>query len=172
MTLSMKHLVQASFVVAALALCLPVVAQEDTAAVDTATVATAEQQPYGTYLVDAAGMSLYLFMADDKAEGSTCYDACAKAWPPLLTDGEPMVDGMAKAELLGTIQRKNGATQVTYNGWPLYYFVKDDEPGDAMGQDIKGFGAEWYLVTPQGEPLRTEEHGAEDGDASSGDNGG
>lgn len=128
----------------------------DAAAVDTATVTTAKQDPYGVYLVDAAGMSLYLFKADTQGQGSTCYDACAEIWPPLLTKGSPEAGGKAKPDLLGTIKRKNGATQVTYNGWPLYYFAKDDEPGDTRGQDVHGFGGEWYLVAPDGTVIHAE----------------
>lgn len=122
----------------------------DTAAVDMATISTAKKSPYGVYLVDAAGRSVYLFKADTQGEKSTCYDGCAKVWPPVLTAGKPKVAGQAKAKLLGTIKRKNGATQVTYNGWPLYYFAKDQEPGDTKGQDVHGFGAEWYLLGPDG----------------------
>lgn len=156
MTVSMQRIMQTSLAVAALALCLPAAAQKDMAAVDQATVATVKQHPHAAYLVDSAGWSVYLFKADAGAEGSTCYDKCAEMWPPLLTDGKPMVSGLANEELLGTIERKNGATQVTYKGWPLYYFVKDDEPGDTTGQDIKGFGAEWYLVTPEGTAMEIE----------------
>ena len=46
--------------------------------------------------------------------------------------------------------------QVTYNGWPLYYFIKDKAPGDTMGQDVKGFGAEWYLVMPSGKEVHSK----------------
>ena len=46
--------------------------------------------------------------------------------------------------------------QVTYNGWPLYYFVKDKQAGEATGQDVKGFGGEWYLVKPQGTKLESK----------------
>ncbi|MDN5863847.1 MAG: hypothetical protein L0I62_01315 [Gammaproteobacteria bacterium] len=128
----------------------------DTAAVDTAIVATATQTPYGSYLVDAAGISLYLFKADSRGGKSTCYDRCAEVWPPLLSDGEPEAGGQAKAGLLGTIERRNGSTQVTYNGWPLYYYAPDDEAGDTKGQDVHGFGAEWYLVTPAGSVVHAE----------------
>jgi hypothetical protein len=48
-------------------------------------------------------------------------------------------------------------TQVTYNGWPLYYFASDVEPGHTRGHDIEGYGTEWYLVTPEGEKAG-EEH--------------
>lgn len=152
------YIVRATAILTLLVAAGQVAAQEETAAVDKATVSTAEQQPYGAYLVDSAGWSLYLFKADVQGKKSTCYNACAQVWPPLLTEGEPQVSQEAKEALLGTIERKNGSTQVTYNGWPLYYFAKDDEPGETKGQDIAGFGAEWYLVTPQGKPAHEEGH--------------
>jgi predicted lipoprotein with Yx(FWY)xxD motif len=43
--------------------------------------------------------------------------------------------------------------QVVYNQHPLYYFVKDQGPGQTAGQDVHGFGGEWYLLTPEGEKL-------------------
>lgn len=135
----------------------------------TATVSTATKSPYGTYLVDAEGMSLYLFKADVQGEKSVCYDKCAKFWPPLLTEGEPMAAGEAMAGMLGTIERKDGSMQVTYNGWPLYYFIKDKAPGDTKGQDVHGFGGGWYLVSPQGEAIHAEASG---GGSSGSDNGG
>jgi predicted lipoprotein with Yx(FWY)xxD motif len=50
--------------------------------------------------------------------------------------------------------------QVTYNGWPLYYFAPDEQPGDTKGHEVDGFGAEWYVVTPEGEPLAAAEAAA------------
>jgi len=115
--------------------------------------ATAVQtDPEGRFLTDAEGMSLYLFEADSD-NTSTCYDACAEAWPPLLSEGQPTAGGQVDAAKLSTIERKDGTAQVTYDGWPLYYFVKDEAPGDTNGQDVEGFGAEWYLVAPDGEKL-------------------
>jgi len=114
---------------------------------DAATVSVTEG-----HLVGNEGMSLYLFEPDERS-ASTCYDACAAAWPPLITDGAPKAEGDAKASLLGAAARKDGAMQVTYNGWPLYYFVKDEKPGDTVGRDKKGFGGEWYLVEPSGEAM-------------------
>jgi predicted lipoprotein with Yx(FWY)xxD motif len=54
------------------------------------------------------------------------------------------------ATLLGTITRDDGSTQVTYNGWPLYYFHEDAAPGDTNGQ---GVGGVWFLVSPEGEAI-------------------
>ena len=69
--------------------------------------------------------------ADKQAQGGTkaesnCFDACAKAWPRLLTEEKPSAAGEpVRKSLVGTIKRNGGSTQVTYNGWPLYHFVKD-----------------------------------------------
>jgi hypothetical protein len=43
--------------------------------------------------------------------------------------------------------------QVTYNGHPLYYYVRDLGPGRTTGQHVSDAWGEWYLVTPQGAPL-------------------
>ncbi|HEX2256607.1 MAG TPA: hypothetical protein VHG92_07890 [Afifellaceae bacterium] len=122
----------------------------------------AEHEEHGSYIVDQKGMALYLFEADNRGgEGSqaesACRDDCATAWPPFLTEGDPQAHDELKGELLGTIERDEGATQVTYNGWPLYRFAADAEPGHTRGHDIETHGAEWYLVTPEGEKAG-EEH--------------
>jgi len=113
-------------------------------------VAAAKVGDLGTILVDSAGRTLYDFHKDEDAT-SSCYGACAGAWPPLLTEGEPQAQGPADRSLLGTTKRKDGTMQVTYNGWPLYTYVGDTSPGEANGNDIDQFGAEWYALQPDGE---------------------
>ena len=116
-----------------------------------ATVNVAEVGTYGQALVDSEGRSLYLFTNDTQNSGaSSCMDDCLVEWPPLLTDGEPVAGAGVDAAMLGTITRDDGTTQVTYNGWPLYYFVDDAAPGDALGQ---GLGDVWFLVTSTGEAI-------------------
>lgn len=114
-----------------------------------------KQQPYGEYLVNADGRALYMFEKDPKGQ-STCYDACAAAWPPMLTSGKPQTGQAVKASLVGTIERKGGQTQVTYNGMPLYYYVKDQGPGTATGQDVHDQFGGWYLVSPAGRKIEAE----------------
>jgi len=106
---------------------------------------------FGSYLAEG-GRALYMFTADPKGS-SGCYDACAQAWPPVLTQGQPSAGQGVDKSKLGTIQRKDGAMQVTYNGMPLYLFVKDQSAGSTAGQEIHGFGGEWYLVSPSGEKI-------------------
>ena len=133
---------------------LPALGQTTSAA----KVAVQQSEEYGPYLVDADSRALYLFTIDRQGGGdaeplSRCYDACADAWPPLLVEGEPQAGDQVDASLLGTFERDDGRSQVTYNGWPLYYFVQDQGPGEATGQDKHGFGGEWYLLTPGGQKV-------------------
>ena len=102
----------------------------------------------GKILVDAKGMTLYLF-EKDRRNKSACAGACAKVWSPLLVKGKPTAGGGVKASLLGTTRRKSGV-QVTYNGHPLYHFSGDKKPGDARGEGSKAFGAEWYVLSAKG----------------------
>lgn len=123
---------------------------------------TAEDADLGSYLTDADGRAVYLFKADS-AGTSACYGECADAWPPLV-GADPQAGEGVEASLLGTIEREDGQMQVTYGGHPLYYFVRDEGPGQTQGQDVMGFGAEWYLVTPEGEAVHSKEHEMEEED--------
>lgn len=104
----------------------------------------------GKVLVDTKGLTLYYFQKDQGGK-SACYGACEKGWPPLTTEGAPQAGEGAMASKLGTTERKDGTTQVTYAGWPLYTFVEDKKPGEDNGTDSKAFGASWYPLHPNGE---------------------
>jgi predicted lipoprotein with Yx(FWY)xxD motif len=117
-----------------------------------ATVSTGTASGAGKVLVDSEGLTLYYFEKDTKGgDASTCSGACAEAWPPLTTEGAPKAEGGAESSLLGTIERSDGTTQVTYAGWPLYTFVSDRQPGEDNGTDSKAFGAAWYPIHANGE---------------------
>ncbi len=113
-------------------------------------IKVARKEGVGTFLVDSQGRALYLFLADTPTR-SACTGGCANNWPPLLTIGTPQAGEGVDASKLGTLVRDDGTTQVTYNGHPLYYFAGDSQAGDTNGQ---GVGSKWYLVSPDGEPLR------------------
>ncbi len=113
------------------------------------TIAVASNAKLGQILVDAAGKTLYLFVADS-GSSSTCYTTCAQIWPPVLTSGPPQAGTGASASLLGTTTRNDGKTEVTYAGHPLYYFVQDKAMGDATGKGVNGFGGPWWVVSPSG----------------------
>jgi predicted lipoprotein with Yx(FWY)xxD motif len=104
----------------------------------------------GTILTDADGRTLYVFLSDSEGE-STCYQDCAQSWPALETEGDPVAGEGVEASLLGTAERTDGALQVTYGGSPLYYFADDAEAGETNGQ---GIGDVWFVISPEGEPVR------------------
>ena len=53
---------------------------------------------------------------------------------------------------IGAAARADGSDQVTYNGWPLYYYAADEKPGDTKGQDVGGV---WFVVTTDGGAVYT-----------------
>ncbi len=116
-----------------------------------ATVDLGKNDALGSFLVDDKGMTLYLF-TKDTPNTSNCYGKCAAAWPPLLTNGKTVASSGVDASKLGTTTRTDGSTQVTYNGWPLYYFAKDKAPGDVNGQDV---GSVWFVVSPSGDKIES-----------------
>ncbi|HEX6033188.1 MAG TPA: hypothetical protein VFY83_02095, partial [Anaerolineales bacterium] len=116
-----------------------------------AVVNLSQNDELGSFLVDEKGMTLYLF-TKDTPNTTVCYEKCAVAWPPLLTAGDPVAGEGVDASLLGTTERTDGTVQVTYNGWPLYYYEKDKAPGDVIGQDVGGV---WYVLSPAGEMIKT-----------------
>ena len=121
---------------------------EPAASEDAATIKAASGA-LGSMLVDAEGRTLYLWEAD-KGGASTCEGPCAEAWPPVTTVGDPQAGDGVDAKLLGTTKLADGTLGVTYNGHPLYYFQGDAEAGQANGQGSNGFGAPWWVVSPQG----------------------
>jgi predicted lipoprotein with Yx(FWY)xxD motif len=101
----------------------------------------------GKVLVNSHGRTLYLFTKDSGTK-SACSGACATAWP-LLRAGKPTAGSGVKAALL----RKNSHSQVTYNGHPLYTFIKDTKAGQTNGEGLVAFGGTWLAVSPAGKQV-------------------
>ena len=113
-----------------------------------ALITTKHDKKLGTILAyGPKKLTVYLFEAD-KGKSSSCSGSCAAAWPPVT--GKPTAAGGAMSPDLGTITRPDGSTQVTYNGHPLYLFIRDQDDGDAYGQGVKVFGAGWYTLSASG----------------------
>jgi predicted lipoprotein with Yx(FWY)xxD motif len=108
--------------------------------------------PLGAVLADAKGRTLYLFEKDTRGR-SSCYGPCATYWPPLLTHGKPTAGARLKSSLLGVTHRTDGTLQVTYAGHPLYRFAQDTRAGQAAGQNVDAFGAEWYVLSSAGKKI-------------------
>lgn len=116
------------------------------------TVIAIGESQYGTILFDGDRRAIYVFDAEEGPR-PRCYGDCATAWPPVLAKGDPRPgDGVVDASLIGTTERDDGATQVTYDGHPLYYY-RPDPPGEVLCQNVEEFGGLWLVVRPSGEPV-------------------
>ena len=114
----------------------------------TATVITTGDSEFGSILFDGQDQAIYIWEVEESAEAE-CYDGCAVAWPPVLTDGAPQAKGGVNSDLLGTTKRTDGSTQVTYDGHPLYYYEHEDA-GEVKCHNVSTHGGLWWVVQPDG----------------------
>jgi len=107
------------------------------AAANVQVVAGRDIAGHGTLLVATSNqMTLYTFDNDVAGSGvSACTGGCLANWPALtIAAGDTPTGGAGVTGTLATIVRAdNGATQVTYNGLPLYFFISDTAPGNTNG---------------------------------------
>jgi predicted lipoprotein with Yx(FWY)xxD motif len=114
---------------------------------------TLKNTRYGRILFDGKNRVLYGFTRDRRGGPSQCYGACAAAWPVYYSKGSLQAGRGVKRSLLGTVRRRNGRRQITYNGWPLYYYAHEG-PGEVKCQNVREFGGLWLVVKPDGKLLR------------------
>ncbi len=100
----------------------------------------------GSVMVGPDGRTLYGFTNDTEA-ASTCYDACADAWPPVIVDKDWAVAPGLDVGIFATTTRDDGSLQLVAGKWPLYYYAADTKPGDVSGQ---GSGDVWFVVAADG----------------------
>jgi len=126
------------------------------------TIGVEADSMYGNIL-ESNGKTLYAFSTDTSTT-SSCTGKCAVAWPPLETTGTPKLGAGVSASLVGHIMRPSGKMQVTYNGHPLYWFIKDikaSAPNTTLGEDVSAFGGVWYVVSAStGNPVTTAMSGS------------
>jgi len=117
------------------------------------TLTVAARPGEAVYLTDAAGRAVY-YIAGPNGAAVECTGECATEFDPVT--GKAVVatgDSTVKLALIGQVPGPNGATQVTYNGKPLYYH-RGDQAGDTKGQGMKAGNGEASLVTPNGDKVR------------------
>ena len=124
--------------------------------ITTSSIGTLKTQD-GVLVTGTGNRTLYYFKPDKATttsahgKSSTCYGPCANVWPPVLVTATPSVSSQAKAALIGVTKRKDGTTQVTYNGLPLYYYAADTKAGQVTGNHLKdGFGF-WGALLANGQ---------------------
>jgi predicted lipoprotein with Yx(FWY)xxD motif len=124
-------------------------AREDGAAKGTEVVLGDSE--FGEMLYDENDQAIYVFERDPSGK-SACYDECAVAWPPVPASGEPVAGEGIDASLLGTTERRDGNSQITYGGRPLYYYAHEG-PGEVRCHNVDLNGGFWWVVGRDGEPL-------------------
>jgi predicted lipoprotein with Yx(FWY)xxD motif len=127
----------------------PAPAQAETDSADL----TVRSTRFGRILFDGRDRVLYAFTRDRQGGPSQCYDECATAWPVYFAEESPRAGEGVEQSLIGTTKRRDGRLQVTYDGWPLYYYV-DDGPGEVLCQNVREFGGLWLVVEPSGRLVR------------------
>jgi len=116
----------------------------------TGTRIVASDSEFGRMLFDGTGQAIYLFDVETTSK-PTCYDACAEAWPPVLTSGDPIAGPGVEGSLLATTKRADGTVQVTYNEHPLYVYAHEGKH-EVKCHDIFLNGGNWFVVQPGGDP--------------------
>jgi predicted lipoprotein with Yx(FWY)xxD motif len=120
-----------------------------------AMVQVGRSEGIGAVLIDSAHKTLYRFSEDVRGSGAThCYGKCARVWYPKPSaetplSGSPSID----PSLLGTITRKDGYNQATYDGWPLYTYIRE-KSWKSAGAGRKAFGGTWYPLRANGESVK------------------
>ena len=105
----------------------------------------------GEVMVGANGHTLYAF-TDDPEKQSSCFDACAQAWPPLTVPDDFTISPELQASGASTIDRPGGTKQLVMGKWALYYYAGDGAPGEANGQ---GIGGKWFAIDATCKLVRT-----------------
>jgi len=104
----------------------------------------------GPVLTDQTGRTLYAF-TKDKNKPAACDADCVAVWP--VFGGRAVAGAGTDGSLLGQVKEGDDSTQVSYNGWPLYYYVADDVPGDVNGVGVDGA---WFPVAANGSLVKVE----------------
>jgi predicted lipoprotein with Yx(FWY)xxD motif len=115
---------------------------------------TVRSSAFGRILFDGRGRALYAFTKDPPRGRSTCYGACATAWPPYFKAGALRAGTGVRRALIGTTRRRDGRTQITYADRPLYYYVGDRKPGQVLCQNVREFGGLWLVQRASGRLVR------------------
>jgi predicted lipoprotein with Yx(FWY)xxD motif len=116
---------------------------------------TIQHSPVGPILATGGGATLYDFVPDTPTHSACVNAGCVYQWPPLLVSDASQVGPGVTRSFVGTLKRPDGATQLSYNGHPLYLHIRDAKAGEVMGQDIDQDGGLWYVLSPSGKEIHT-----------------
>lgn len=116
-------------------------------------ISLATSTTLGSYLTDKDGRSLYFFAADANGQAS-CTGGCEAVWPTFNIDNltaDKLGAGLTLSDF-GTITTASAKKQLTYKGWPLYYYspsTNGTNTPEAAGKTTgDGIGGVWFIAKP------------------------
>jgi predicted lipoprotein with Yx(FWY)xxD motif len=110
------------------------------------TVASATGTVHEGVVVNGHGAAVYT-LTGDTARHPKCTkaNACFQFWPPVkVGSAKKLSKAPGIKGKLGALHR-NGFTQVTLGGHPLYTYAGDHHKGTATGDGINTFGGIWHV---------------------------
>lgn len=113
-------------------------------------IKVANNGEFGEILVNQDNQSIYLFAGDVNGE-SNCTGGCADKWPAVTGDLYDLEIGSGLDQNdFGTITNTFGQKQITFKGWPLYFFSPEsnevlEDPGQTRGD---GQGGLFHIAKP------------------------
>lgn len=102
--------------------------------------------PYGDILTTNAGKTIYVRLGD-QYRLSGCSGICARAFPPVLTNGAPQATAGILPAYLGVLTATGHGEQVAYGQHPLYTYSGDTGPGQ---YNAVGKGGIWFPIGVDG----------------------
>lgn len=99
----------------------------------------------GEFFTDGKGMTLYLFNKDT-ADKSVCVGQCLSYWPIFYGGADLVIPGSLNKADFGETTTPDGQKITTYQGWPLYYYIGDKNPGDTLGENVNKV---WFVMKPK-----------------------
>jgi predicted lipoprotein with Yx(FWY)xxD motif len=102
---------------------------------------------FGEVLTNSRGFSLY-GLSNELGGKLACIGKCLQFWPPVLVGKKvkKVSLGAGVSGEVGFVTRSATTKQVTFDGYPLYTFVKDTAAGQAHGEGLSAFGGTWGLI--------------------------
>ncbi|MEV6239289.1 hypothetical protein [Lentzea sp. NPDC051838] len=115
---------------------------------DIAKLRVEQSAAVGPVVADRDHYTLYFHEKDGtNPPSSVCVEAeCTLVWIPLLAAGGQIEAPDLDPKLLSTFKRPDGLEQVTIGGHPVYRYVDDEGPGDAVGNGVDGR----FAISPAG----------------------
>lgn len=105
------------------------------------------------YAVDGNARAVYVLEGTQGPDLSRCSEECMKYWQPVPA-GILLAAQYIDPAKMGTVASAKGP-QMTYFGWPLYYYYQDKPLTDPRGHRLSDKWGTWSLICQSGVPIKS-----------------